>query len=126
MRDVIERKVRVICSCRVEVSLSPSLMPSSATVNLQNADTWNAALRIHSHLQRRSNRPVSPASFVRAKRIYRCWTEVSKPIKVVAIYVQLSYLGEANVCGLLAEALTADVQAILADETGLVGADTAI
>ena len=36
------------------------------------------------------------------------------------------YLGEANVGGLLAEALTADVQAVLADETGLVGADTAV
>ena len=37
-----------------------------------------------------------------------------------------SYLGEANVGGLLTEALTADVQAVLADETGLVGADTAV
>lgn len=35
------------------------------------------------------------------------------------------YLGEADVVRLLAEALTADVQAILADETGLVCADTA-
>jgi len=37
-----------------------------------------------------------------------------------------SYLGEANVGGLLAEALTADVEAVLADETGAVGADTAV
>jgi hypothetical protein len=37
-----------------------------------------------------------------------------------------SYLDEANVGGLLAEALTADVQAVLADETGLVGADAAV
>lgn len=36
------------------------------------------------------------------------------------------YLDEANIGGLLAEALTADVQAIFADETGLVGADTAV
>lgn len=36
-----------------------------------------------------------------------------------------SYLGEANVGGLLTEALTADVESVLADETGLVGADTA-
>lgn len=35
-------------------------------------------------------------------------------------------LVEANVGGLLTEALTADVQAVLADETGLVGADTAV
>jgi hypothetical protein len=35
-------------------------------------------------------------------------------------------LGEADVEGLLTEALTADVQAVLADETGLVGADTAV
>lgn len=36
------------------------------------------------------------------------------------------YLDEANVGGLLTEALTADVEAVLADQTGLVGADTAI
>ena len=35
-------------------------------------------------------------------------------------------LDEANVGGLLAEALTADVEAVLADETGLVGANTAV
>ena len=37
-----------------------------------------------------------------------------------------SYLGEANVGALLTEALTADVQAVLADQTSLVRADTAI
>ena len=37
-----------------------------------------------------------------------------------------TYLDETNVGGLLTEALTADVQAVLADETGLVGADTAV
>lgn len=36
------------------------------------------------------------------------------------------YLDEANVVGLLTEALTADVEAVLADETGLVGADAAV
>lgn len=35
-------------------------------------------------------------------------------------------LVEADVGGLLTEALTADVQAVLADETGLVSADTAM
>jgi hypothetical protein len=35
------------------------------------------------------------------------------------------YLGETDVAGLLAEALTADAEAVLADETGLVGADAA-
>jgi hypothetical protein len=35
-------------------------------------------------------------------------------------------LVEADVGGLLTEALTADVQAVLADETGLVSADTAV
>ena len=39
--------------------------------------------------------------------------------------IALAYLGEANVGRLLTEALTADVQAVLADETGLVSADTA-
>lgn len=38
----------------------------------------------------------------------------------------VSYLGESNVGGLLTEALTADVEAVLADETGLVGADAAV
>lgn len=37
-----------------------------------------------------------------------------------------THLGETDVGGLLAEALTADVQAILADETSLVRADTAM
>jgi hypothetical protein len=37
-----------------------------------------------------------------------------------------AYLDEANVGGLLTEALTADVQAVLADETSLVGADAAV
>ena len=35
-------------------------------------------------------------------------------------------LDEANVGGLLAEALTADVEAILADQTGGMGADAAV
>jgi hypothetical protein len=37
-----------------------------------------------------------------------------------------SYLDETNVGALLAEALTADVQAVLADETSRVGADAAV
>jgi hypothetical protein len=36
------------------------------------------------------------------------------------------YFDESNVRSLLSEALTADVQAILADQTSLVGADTAL
>jgi hypothetical protein len=37
-----------------------------------------------------------------------------------------SYLDETNVLALFPEALTADVQAILADQTGFVGADAAV
>jgi hypothetical protein len=37
-----------------------------------------------------------------------------------------AYLDEANIGGLLAEALTADVEAVLADQTSLVGADAAV
>ena len=37
-----------------------------------------------------------------------------------------SYLDEANVGGLLTEALTADIETVLADQTGAVGADTAV
>jgi hypothetical protein len=36
-----------------------------------------------------------------------------------------AYLDKSNVRGLLSEALSADVQSILADETGFVCADTA-
>lgn len=39
--------------------------------------------------------------------------------------IRKSYLDETNVGGLLAEALTADVEAVLADETSRVRADTA-
>jgi hypothetical protein len=37
-----------------------------------------------------------------------------------------TYLDEANVGALLTEALTADVQAVLADQTSRVGADAAV
>ena len=37
-----------------------------------------------------------------------------------------AYLDETDVGGLLTEALTADVQAVLADETGGVGANAAV
>lgn len=37
-----------------------------------------------------------------------------------------AYLDESNVGGLLTEALTADVQAIFADQTGFVCADAAV
>jgi hypothetical protein len=37
-----------------------------------------------------------------------------------------SYLDETNIGGLLTEALTADVEAVLADETSRVGADAAV
>jgi hypothetical protein len=39
---------------------------------------------------------------------------------------RMVYFDESNVRSLLSEALTADVQAILADQTSLVGADTAL
>ena len=38
----------------------------------------------------------------------------------------MTHLDEADVLALLSEALTADVEAVLADQTGLVGADTAV
>lgn len=40
--------------------------------------------------------------------------------------MRYDYLDESNIGGLLSEALTADVQAILADQTSFVSADTAI
>jgi hypothetical protein len=43
-----------------------------------------------------------------------------------SIVTEESYLDEADVLALLTEALTADVEAVLADKTGPVGADTAI
>lgn len=47
-------------------------------------------------------------------------------IRLAILAADATDLVEANVGGLLTEALTADVQAVLADETGLVGADTAV
>ena len=41
-------------------------------------------------------------------------------------WARLSYLDETDVGALLTEALTADVEAVLADETSWVGADTAV
>lgn len=41
-------------------------------------------------------------------------------------YISDAYLDESNVGGLLTEALTANVETVLADETGLVGADAAV
>lgn len=40
--------------------------------------------------------------------------------------VETTHLGETDLSALLAEALTAEVKSVLADETGLVGADTAV
>lgn len=47
------------------------------------------------------------------------------PVVSLAPQVSSSYLDESNIGSLLSEALTADVEAVLADETGLVGADAA-
>jgi hypothetical protein len=74
--------------------------------------------------------------------IYRCYrvvrTTVSEEQSIAvavdrgwitwwnAWWVGESYLDETNVGGLLTEALTADVQAVLADETSRVGADAAV
>lgn len=66
----------------------------------------------------------------RGKGIYRCcwWAGVvSMGVGGFGgVLVVGTHLDEANVGGLLAEALTADVEAVLADETGLVGADAAV
>ena len=43
----------------------------------------------------------------------------------MVFFARLAVLGETNIGGLLTEALTADVHAVLADQTGAVGADTA-
>jgi hypothetical protein len=47
------------------------------------------------------------------------------PVVSLAPQISISYLDESNIGSLLSEALTADVEAVLADETGLVGADAA-
>ena len=41
-------------------------------------------------------------------------------------YNAISYLGESNICRLLPETLTADIETIFADQTSLVCADAAI
>ena len=52
--------------------------------------------------------------------------EVGVAARRVCMCVGFPYLDETNVGALLAEALTADVEAVLADETGRVGADAAV
>ena len=51
------------------------------------------------------------------------WSDRSPPSQST---ISEAYLDESNVGGLLTEALTADVKTVLADETGLVGADAAV
>jgi hypothetical protein len=41
-------------------------------------------------------------------------------------YLPIAYLDETDISGFLSEALTADVESIFADETGFVGADSAV
>jgi hypothetical protein len=38
----------------------------------------------------------------------------------------IAYLDETDISGFLSEALTADVESVFADETGFVGADSAV
>jgi hypothetical protein len=65
-------------------------------------------------------------------QIYRCFRKknVSASARLGVFLFSngavVSYLDESNILALLAEALTADVQAVLADQTGCVGADSAI
>lgn len=54
---------------------------------------------------------------------------ISSMLRFVSLAVKptredIAYLGETNICALLTEALTANVQAVLADKTSLVCADT--
>ena len=58
--------------------------------------------------------------------IYRCWLFVSSCSTPDVLHLARSYLGETNIGRLLPEALTADVQAVLADETSSVCADAAV
>lgn len=69
-----------------------------------------------------------PIKVLRPSRSSQCAFTGATPRQSAFLYhfFHPPYLGEADVCGLLAEALTADVQAVLADQTSLVGADTAI
>jgi hypothetical protein len=59
--------------------------------------------------------------------VYRyCSTYRISLLLLEEMAVEEAYLDESDVGRLLTEALTAHVEAVLADETGLVGADTAI
>lgn len=63
-----------------------------------------------------------------ASRIRRCVIANRKALRhsVEVVGWVPSYLDETNVGALLAEALTADVEAVLADQTSRVGADAAV
>lgn len=74
-----------------------------------------------------------PSSAQLIKLVELSKVEVSSPARDCVVYTvrggkvfRSSYLDEANVGALLAEALTADVEAVLADQTSRVGADAAV
>jgi hypothetical protein len=66
--------------------------------------------------------PISPVTS--PPPLHRCFHQVS--ICDVFVSISLAYLGEPNVLRLFPEALAADVEAVLADQTSFVRADTAI
>ena len=79
------------------------------------ADPLDTAMSRRMSLASLSSLPTTSCSSI-VPQMYRSSTPL----------YHLSVLCEADILGLLAEALTADVQAILADETSLVGANTAV
>lgn len=64
--------------------------------------------------------------------VYRCYTSPRQPMCSTKLVLSLaprtpkSHLDKANVGRLLPEALAADVEAVLADETGAMGANAAV
>jgi len=66
-----------------------------------------------------------PDSFRKSTRLPH-YESVALDLRVKFQSWLLTVLDESNISGLFSEALTADVEAVFADETGLVGADTAL
>ena|SRR5579862_4096613 len=96
-------------------------LPSMTTPNGVNINTLNS----------RTPNPFSHHSIRRLKpvfvwRIYRCCSILDiSPAARPTEMERMRYLDETDICGFFSKALTADVEAVFADQTGFVGADAA-
>lgn len=105
----------------------PQLSHCTAESEVSSSHKRQYEIRIHCSISY-SPRPQFP---IRALHLSVLYQNVSRILLLPVGSLERqspaqTHLGEADVSALLAEALTADVQAVFADETSLVGADAAV